>query len=315
MCVWGGLVEISVRLLLFFWGLLEIQQRHSVSKLWGDKLQSSQMALLARRESCMDWWSMSVKGLLPYAGACVLQMWFPWVSKATYYQDSDRHLTSAWVGNSQWSLQNAFVNTSTIYRKACSGENQSLPDQKHLSPQSLTWGSLGYSSGFVGSSWFATQATWWPIENTKGYLWEGSLLETLRVENASDCIDSEMPFYLQFQCVPEGDPHVGVLWSLSRCRVLTDSLWVSKYYLGRLIRLQSSQAALFLLAQRAVKIWWVKKKEVRYQMWFLLLFLNLQVYGCRYWAWFEICLSAVYNAALPSIQLGEEASSPPNLLW
>lgn len=96
-----GLVEISVRLLLFLWGLLEIQQWHSISELWGDKLQSSQMAFLARRKSCM---SLSVKGLAPYAGACVLQTWFPWVSKATYYQDSDRHLTSAWVGNSQESL-------------------------------------------------------------------------------------------------------------------------------------------------------------------------------------------------------------------
>lgn len=100
------------------------------------------MAFLARRKICTDWWSLSVKGLAPYAGACVLQTWFFWVSKATYYQDSDRHLTSAWVGNSQWSLPNAFVNTSTIYRKACSGENQSLPDQKHLSPQSLI--------GFIG---------------------------------------------------------------------------------------------------------------------------------------------------------------------
>lgn len=155
------------------------------------------MAFLTRRESCTDWWSLRVKGLAPYAGACVLQTWFPWVSKATYCQGSDRHLTSAWVGNSQWRLQDAFVNTCTIYRKACSGENQSLPDQKHLSPQSLTWGSLGYCSGFVGSSRFETQATRWPIENMKGYLCRGKPLRNiLRVENASDCIDSEMPFYL-----------------------------------------------------------------------------------------------------------------------
>lgn len=243
-----------------FSGVLEIYQWYSGGELWGDKLQSSWMAFLAKRESCMDWWLLSVKGLAPYAGACVLQTWFPWVSKATCCQDSDRHLPSTWVGNSQWCLQNAFVNTSTLYRKACSGENQSPWSEASIS-QSLTWGSLGYSSGFEGSSRFVTQAAQWPVENTKGYLCRGKPLgNILRVENALNCIDSEMPFYLQFQfypsVVPEGDPHMGVLWSLSCCRVLTDSLlWVSKSYLERLIGLQWSQPVLFLFAQRAVKTW------------------------------------------------------------